>query len=88
MRQMLRFVMLGLAAMTLLVSVVGCNKHVTANDVRNDLNPEYFTSLRSWEQRQNYDAIVRNLNGREMVDDWYRFWLANPSRLTPYPHLY
>ena len=94
MRQMLRYLCLGLAAMTLSLAVVGCDstplkpERITANDVRNDLNPEYFTTIRSWEQRQNYDAIVRNLNGRQMVDDWYNFWLANPSRLTAYPPLY
>lgn len=77
----------------LLVTSTGCesqkeNQYITANDIRNDLNPEYFTTLRSWEQRQNFDAITRNLNGRQMVDDWYRFWQAKPSRMTPYPNLY
>ena len=89
MRSLLQVLCLVLATVTLLAACESQESNrITANDIRNNLNPEFFTSIRSWEQRQNYDAIVRNIEGRQMVDDWYTLWLADPSRLTPYPSLY
>lgn len=94
MRQICQVLSVFVVAGLLLVAVGGCqNKddssgHITAEDIRKNPSPEYYTTLRSYEQRQNLDAITNNLDGRQLIDDWIRLWQVRPSRLTPYPNLY
>lgn len=101
MRQVLRSVVFALAVSTLGLFLIGCEsteptqqevlmqeQQDILKQIREDPSPQFVSTLRSDEQLANYIAINDDLNWRQLVDDWFHFWLTESQRLTPYPQIH
>ena len=67
-------------------SAVGCQKQVTAQQVRSDLSPELESIAMSSEQRKNNITRTIDTNLRQIWDDFdSALFLDRPMRTSRYP---
>lgn len=82
-----RTALFSLAAGLLATTLIGCSseKPILIDEVRRNPTPEMDTIARTYDDRKNDHAVVKNTNLRQIGDDIDAILLLNrPVRLTPY----